>query len=508
MKQTLPDYIRQNEHLRQILLAQDGGIMKYLAEHLDANGSAELFIDYQNQCVEEFFEKNKWDLRVVWAGDNMRRAALGEMEHLWKELRYQTDLKPQLAEIPAEVSKIIDEFTELYLTYAYEQNRLRWHPNGMTPMDIYNEVIGMYNLLGLAYKCMELILKEHHAGGRVEKTESDLWTEFLIRQWSDHLTLAVFGQMRQAVAEMLTGKTAEQCRQMVIDTMESLRNFSQMIYSDAIVKALRDIKYTKEADRRENDGRWLREVARIAFLTELSDHVNPHSMRYYFSNFINLLKDLGRIWAAQLLVHGIDMRELEKEFSCILNPADEPGYYVDKNYIHDLPDRYCIANNDIAEKWLLKMGHKPRKESYLEVVDKAMEAEVTSKLSKTYNQLKEEGLLSENSTKLMTFVDVLMKNADEQIVWLNDPKQKYLRTLIKVFLGSSKTYSYQAILKVNEGGSYAAFIQKHFVDENLQPIDFKTNGHEVGRKELATMDNVIKAIFLIVKHSPKQKMSK
>ena len=77
-----------------------------------------------------------------------------------------------------------------------------------------------------------------------------------------------------------------------------------------------------------------------------------------------------------------------------------------------------------------------------------------------------------------------------------------------MFLGSSNTYSYQAILKVNEGGSYAAFIQKHFVDENLQPIDFKTNGHEVGRKELATMDNVIKAIFLIVKHSPKQKMSK
>lgn len=77
MKQTLPDYIKQNEDLRKVLLAQEGGIMKYLAEHLDANGTAELFGGYQNHCVELFFEKSKWVYYKVWEGDDMRRAALG-----------------------------------------------------------------------------------------------------------------------------------------------------------------------------------------------------------------------------------------------------------------------------------------------------------------------------------------------------------------------------------------------------------------------------------------------
>lgn len=60
MKQTLPDYIKQHEDLRIILLTQEGGIMKYLAEHLDANGTADLFGSYQDHCVNIFFEKNKW----------------------------------------------------------------------------------------------------------------------------------------------------------------------------------------------------------------------------------------------------------------------------------------------------------------------------------------------------------------------------------------------------------------------------------------------------------------
>ena len=51
MRNTLPEIIEQNKSLRQLLLAQEGGIMKYLAEHLDANGTAKLFSDYQESCV-------------------------------------------------------------------------------------------------------------------------------------------------------------------------------------------------------------------------------------------------------------------------------------------------------------------------------------------------------------------------------------------------------------------------------------------------------------------------
>ena len=62
MNDTLPEIIKKNDNLRRLLLTQEGGIMKYLAEHLDVNGTAKLFSDYQESCVEIFFEKNKWDL--------------------------------------------------------------------------------------------------------------------------------------------------------------------------------------------------------------------------------------------------------------------------------------------------------------------------------------------------------------------------------------------------------------------------------------------------------------
>lgn len=352
MKYALPNNIRQNEDLRKVLLAQDGGIMKYLAEHLDANGTAELFTEYQNKCVEEFFEKNKWDLRVVRAGDDMRRAALGEMEHLWEELRYQRILDKQLTEMPTEITEKVNDFIEQYLTWAYRQNRKRWFPNGMTATDIYQEVIGLFNSMGLAYKSMEIILREHHANVSIEKTESDLFTEFQIRQFSNQLTLGVLSQIRQAVAGMLIGKTPEQCRQMAIDTMISVRGFSQNIYTDDVVQHYRSTNYIEKADKRESDGKWLREVADRTVLEEFSAKVKTHSMRYYFADFVNLLKDVGRIWAAQLLVRGIDMKALEKGVCCILKPSNEPHYYVDKFYINDLPDQYCISNDEVAKKLL------------------------------------------------------------------------------------------------------------------------------------------------------------
>lgn len=349
MKQTLPEYIKQNEALRKVLQAQEGGIMKYLAEHLDANGTADLFRDYQDHCVEIFFERNKWVYYKVWEGDDMRRAALGEAEHLWKEVNYYAALKTQLVTMDDEVVEKIDWFVDLYLTYAYRLDRKRRFPKGQTDTEVYQEVIGMYNSLGLAYKCMEIILKEYHAQEEIEKTESELFTEFLIRQYSKQLTLGVLSQMRQAVTEMLIGKTPEQCRQMAIDTMKRVRVFSQMIYTDEVVESFRP-KYKLMAEQREKDGKWLRNVAKRTVLEEYSAKVKTHSMRYYFADFVNLLKDVGRIWAAQLLVRGIDMKVLEKGVCCILKPSDEPFYYVDKFYSDDLPGRYCISDEEIAEK--------------------------------------------------------------------------------------------------------------------------------------------------------------
>ncbi len=508
MKQNLPNLIRDNEDLRKILLAQKGGIMKYLAEHLDANGTAELFTAYQNQCVEEFFEKNKWDLRVVWEGDNMRRAALGEMEHLWNELRCQRILNEHLAEIPTEIVDKIDDFSEQYLTWAYNQNRQRIYPNGISPTDIYQEVIGMFATTGLAYKCMKLILKEHHANGEVERTESDLYTEFQIRQYIDQLTIGSFAQMRQAVAEIVRGKESGQCRQMAIDTMERVRGFSQAVYTESMVRALREIDFNTEADQRESDGEWLRDVVQRAVLEDFSDHVKTHSMGYYFALFVNLLIDLGRIWAAQLLVHGIDMKELEYATACIMNPTNTPRYYVDKYYSDDLPHRYCVSNDRLAKKLLKKIGRPFSQKCYLKLADDVSdEKEVLAQLCKGYNVLTKEGFIDARKTKMETFINVMMNNLEAKIYWSNDPRRKFLKEFILVVLGLSKNYSYMPILAPSEKGKQWSFVKHHFVDEKGDDIEIKSNSTKLGKKDKEQFERILKAVYVFVNPYQKRKQS-
>ncbi len=501
MKLTLPEYVAQNEDLRQTLLTQKGGIAKYLAEHLYANSTAALFSDYQNHCVDVFFEANKWDLDKVWTEDVTRRVALGEFEHLKKELKYQTALMSDLAGQHEKIKEMISRFTDQYLTYAYEQHRHHYHPEGMTDLEIYSEVIEKYNSTGLAYKCMEIILKEHHAKSKLEKTETDLWTEYVIRQWSEHLTIRWFKKMRKAVAEMLVGKTDAQCRQMAIDTLDKVRDFSQIIYSDTIVEALRKANYTMEADKRERDGEWLRNVALTAFFERINDKGKNHSMRYYFAHFVTLLKDIGRIWAAQLLVRGIDIRDLEEKHYCILDLDTSPNRYVDKNFIEDLPNQYCIANYELAKSILKKMGRKPQKECHLEVINKEIEGEVNNKLSKAYNILVTNKFLNDESTSQISFIDVFINNSDKKIVWLNDPKTKFLKTLIRVFLGRVNKYPYRPILKFSGKGSYTDFIQKHFVDKNFKSIELSTRDHDVGKAETRQFEAILKAIYGEIKHA-------
>lgn len=499
MKQTLPDYIKQNEDLRKILLAQKGGIMKYLADHLDANGTAELFASYQNKCVDEFFENNKWDLLVVRTDDETRRAALG-YEHLFKELRSQRELKEAVSDMPDETVRLVHDFTELYLAWAYKQNRMRWLPNGMTPIEVYQETIGMYSSNGLAYKCMKHILKEHHANGQVEKTNSELYVEFQIRQSIDNLTIGNFLEMRKAVAEMLAGKDADQCRQMAVDTMERVRGFSQMIYTDMVVQSLKEIEHFEEADRREKDGEWLRNETHLALRETFSDNIRTHSMRFYFAVFVSLLEDLGQIWAAQLLVHEIDMKELEKEVACIMNPSNTPRYYIDRHYADDQPGLYCVSNSGMVERLLQKMGRSLSQECYLELAEESEKTDVMSKLFRAYEVLVKEEFIDSRKTKSETFFNVMINNKESKIIWINDPRRKYLKALIEVFMGQSKTYSYDAIFKVGQKGQQWTFIKQHFVDEKGNDIIIKSNTTKLGKKDKAQFERILKAIYFSVQY--------
>lgn len=495
MSISLPEYLAQHEELRQSLLAQEGGILKFLAEHLDAKDTDSLFHAYQDQCVEEFYESNKWNLTKVWTGNDMRIAALGVTSHIWNELRYQSDAAPLLDKLPEKEAEMLHWFYDLYLEYAYVQNRNLWHPAEFTPREVYREVVDLYAVGGLAYKCIEIILKDYHTNGTASKTESDRLDEFMIRQFVSHLRLGINIQLRQAVAEMLDGKKDELCRQMAIDTMERVRNFSQTIYTDGVVESLRSINFTIEAEQREKNGQILRDIVRKSFNKIPSRRGHTSSMGFCLANFVYLLKDVGRIWAAQLLVRGIDMHDLEKEVNCIMKPADEPFYYVDYFFFNDLPDQYCIKDSTRAEKLLKVMGHKFIQSSYLEAADMKNEVGCKTLLSKAYNVLKKEVFLDGDATSQVTFVDALTRETDKKIVWTNDPGQKFLRTLIKTFLGISKKYSYPPILKVSKKGSYAAFIKLHFVDEKNEPIDFKTNGHDIGKKDKKRFEGILLAIY-------------
>ena len=380
MEKTLPDIIRENNDLRDVLLEQEGGIMKYLAGHLDADGNAELFIGYQKYCVGHFFEKNKWDSRKVWkSGDETERAALGETEHIWKELEYQKALEPVLSAKFADIAEKVNDFTNQYLTYAYKENRRRRYPGGMTNGDVYQEVIGLFRASGMAHKCMEIVLREHHANGNmVEKDADSLFDEFKIRQHVGQITFDYLRQLRQAVAEMLDGKTKEECVLMATDMMKEVRNFSQMIYNEGLVHYLREVKFPADdkayfdktgkhlnidcfmigAEERESNGKWLRDVTRYVVLKEFLNRPMTHSLRYCLAAFITLLNDLGHFWAAQLLVKGYDMRNLEKEHSCIMKPVSKPvgagdddvdySYYVDK-IDGDKRGQCCVYDTEQAK---------------------------------------------------------------------------------------------------------------------------------------------------------------
>ena len=58
MKQNLLDIIRGNENLRLALLEQEGGIMKFWAQHPEDDFDITLFENYEKQIVDDYFLAN------------------------------------------------------------------------------------------------------------------------------------------------------------------------------------------------------------------------------------------------------------------------------------------------------------------------------------------------------------------------------------------------------------------------------------------------------------------
>lgn len=352
MKQNLSDIIRGNKELQKILQKQEGGIMKFWAEHLDVRGP-ELFRSYQDQCDAEFFENHEWDLGMTLPRDEMRCKALGS-NHIESELGYLTDLKTALSDMRPELSSLVISYAEKYLTYAYNEKRKRNFPNGMTPQDLYEEVMGLYRSGGLANDCMKILLIEHDSPGIIEETPWYRNTMFNIRMKSSVLgNWRVEPDLRQAVAKMLDGKTTEECRYLAIKMMKEVKGFSQMLYSK---KPMAVTYLGFDIDEIKVDKEWLRDVAKHAGLNE--HNKQKKSARYYFSDLVFLLMQIGRIWAAQLLAnHGVDMHDLEVETDCILKPAEKGDYdyYVDKLIGDSSLTQRFVVDEDHARKLLSKI---------------------------------------------------------------------------------------------------------------------------------------------------------
>lgn len=374
MKQNLPDYIRENEDLRQALLAQDGGIMKYWAQHPEADFDTDLFNDYEKQIVEAYLQENKRNRAVASLSDRELKLKARNWYHLTeKELHYQIVLQAVLTKIPMEVREQVNSYIEDYLADAYRDYRRNYYPDGITAWDYYNEVVMQYGPGGLARDCLDFVLKEHHHPlvWLKNKGEYSLLREFFIQQYSKVIDeVDGFRKLRQAVKEKLTGKNRDECRCEAIKTLKLMKDFSRMIYSSAEV-GISDCTGSYKVDKE-----WLRKLASTETALRLLGHSNLPPLHYCYFKYVILLNDIGRIWAARLLKDCyIDMHELEKETGAILYPVSKPlqwpdganhgnyNYYVDKDFNNPLDDQCCIYDDNEAKELLAKVKAKSGRNS-------------------------------------------------------------------------------------------------------------------------------------------------
>ncbi len=403
MKQTIEDYIRGNENLRQLLLKQDGGIMKFWAEHPDRDFDVDLFDDYENQIVKDYLQKNKQNRSIrSLTTDKLKNQSL-DWYHQSKgsELKFIVALKSELNAIDSELYEQFLKEVDIYMVDAYKESRRRKYPEGIPPQVFYNEVVEKYGPFGLSLDCLEHVLQEYR-GKTVALTDknsiltllrqlnglapttpeledvNNLQTEFDIRMFiGNFFDNGGYKKLRQAIKEIIDkgtqNLTKEKCREIcckiVEDNMRKVNPFTQWVNNESY-----PMKEGKEGELVPlitlEERLWLRNImydnspgaTGIKKLTDMDRH---------FCHFLSILQGVGKLWAAQLLVRGIDMKELEKNTGVIMNRHSDSLYYVD-NFIDDQRGDCCVYDWPEAKGLLAKV--KPLKE---EKVAEAAQNDVT-----------------------------------------------------------------------------------------------------------------------------------
>ena len=388
MKQTLPDYIKNNEDLQQILQKQEGSFIKYFTEHLDDNDvNGTWYQRYQDYVFSNYRKVNSIDPDVMLLSlDEQRKKALGG-NHMREEFRRRKELEKILSQMPKEAAEVVQEVQHLadgYLAFAFHQHIERCNPDHATDVGFYRSVIEQYSFPdGLFYRCMNIVLKEHHGYGL---TEDDQYDAYRILEYR-HFYLRrddCYARLRRAVKEILSKRDVDPQRE--IDYLvKGVRNFAQHVHTDLYVEAVRsqakgmkDPEARKEtmqrADQRESDGRWLRQQAE-------ESRLEPNTMLFCFACFVDVLKHLSHIWAARLLrYYKIDMHRIEVENDCVMNPNYRPGpdgfdpyYYVDHHYKGETPVECCISDVEQAKELLKRLPEVKSSGTNNEISEEDME---------------------------------------------------------------------------------------------------------------------------------------
>ncbi len=379
MKQTLPDYIKQNEDLRTVLLAQKGGIMKYWAEHPDADFDVDLFEGYENEIINAYLQANKQNRAVrSLPKDELRRRSIDWYQSKESELKLFVDMKPALNAIDTEVPEEVLNHIEIYLADAYKESHRCKYPEGMPPQDFYNKVVEQYNAFGLAIDCLERVLQQCRGkavkltvkhfflnviaqqGGTPEWDEvNNLQAEFDMKMFKQTFYAeGSYKKLRKAIEELIVNCTQnlageesrKVCREMAKEEMRKFYQFTRWVNNETYpMEKSKGGKYVPLITPEERH--WLRNI-----MYENSPGATGKeeltTMGRYYCDFDHILQHIGTIWAAQLLVRGIDMKELEKETGIILSRLPDLMYYVDR----DLNDRRgdCCVYDFKQAKMLLE----------------------------------------------------------------------------------------------------------------------------------------------------------
>ena len=322
----LPEFIRENEKLRQIML-QSGGIMKYIVEHIDDpvdEDSPLLFAQYQNYVAENYLRVNRWNpKRQTWSAVDLRRRALDADNHLWPELQSRRVLMQTLhmqTDVSNTVKRTLDNLSLEYYSYAWKEDLRRRRPDIDTDLGTYKYVIEQFERFGwpiwsngLACRSIEIVLKKHH--GYV-LTEMDNYDSFIIEIFHNYfLWPNITDRMKRGIAEILKGKNTKGCRAEAVGMLNRVKWFSQHIYNDEVEDVLND-SFTIE------DKRWLRGLLEHYDRDSFRDEEFFRDEELNFFYFGKLFAEIGRLWEKQMRCYsGIDLSELEVETQTFINTS-------------------------------------------------------------------------------------------------------------------------------------------------------------------------------------------